>query len=182
MPRRHPWRDELGSAVTTVPGDASAEADVERLVGDGHRRVRTGGRRVRQRRHRLGRQRIVDADLDQWSRVLDVNLTGPFLMIKHAARRMADGGSIVVTASLNAVQAGPGWRAYCSSKAGVAMLGRSPPWSSARWASGSTPSAPASSGPDSPRARSCMPAIVEGYEENTPMGRHAQPGPARRLS
>ena len=46
--------------------------------------------------------------------MLDVNLTGPFLTIKHAARRMGPGGSIVVTASLNAVQPGIGMGAYLS--------------------------------------------------------------------
>ena len=58
----------------------------------------------------------------EWSRVLDVNLTGPFLTIKHAGRRMDRGGSIIATASLNAVQSGNGMGAYCVSKAGVAML------------------------------------------------------------
>ena len=65
---------------------------------------------------------VTEMDLAEWSRVLDVNLTGPMLTIKHAGRRMARGGSIVVTASLNAVQAGNGMGAYCTSKAGVAML------------------------------------------------------------
>jgi len=44
------------------------------------------------------------------------------LTIKHAARRMRDGGSIVVTASLNAVQPAPGMSAYCCTKAAAAML------------------------------------------------------------
>src|SRR4029079_11668736 len=66
--------------------------------------------------------RLTDMDVAEWSRVLDINLTGPFVAIKHAARRMNAGGSIIVTASLNAVQAGIGMGAYCVSKAGVAML------------------------------------------------------------
>ena len=44
------------------------------------------------------------------------------LTIKHSAPRMTDGGAIVVTASLNAVQPGRGMSAYCAAKAGVAML------------------------------------------------------------
>jgi 3-oxoacyl-[acyl-carrier protein] reductase len=65
---------------------------------------------------------IVDTDLDEWKRVLDVNLIGPLLTIKHAGRRMSTGGSIVATSSLNAVQASNSMSAYCVSKAGLAML------------------------------------------------------------
>src|SRR5262249_33522422 len=52
--------------------------------------------------------RLADCDLAEWQRVLDVNLNGPFLTVKHAARRMGAGGSIVITGSLNSVQAGVG--------------------------------------------------------------------------
>jgi NAD(P)-dependent dehydrogenase (short-subunit alcohol dehydrogenase family) len=65
---------------------------------------------------------IVDTDLAEWKRVVDVNLIGPLLTIKHAARRMPRGGSIVATSSLNAVQASNGMSAYCATKAGLAML------------------------------------------------------------
>ncbi len=166
--------EELGDAALTVAGDASSEADVERLVAtavDGFGRLDIAFANAG-----IGSaQRLVDADVEQWSRVLDVNLTGPFLRIKHAARRMDDGGSIVVTASLNAVQAGPGMGAYCASKAGVAML---------------VQVAALELGPSNIRVNAIgpgfirtsltegaflLPAIVEGYEENTPMGRHGQP-------
>jgi 3-oxoacyl-[acyl-carrier protein] reductase len=65
---------------------------------------------------------IVDTDLAEWKRVVDVNLIGPLLTIKYAARRMRQGGSIVATSSLNAVQASNGMSAYCATKAGLAML------------------------------------------------------------
>jgi short-subunit dehydrogenase len=107
-------------------------------------------------------------------RVLEVNLTGPFLTIKHAARRMGEGGSIVVTASLNAVQPGIGMGAYCSSKAGVAMLAEV---------------AALELGPAGIRVNAVGPGLVrtgltEGafglpassrLRENTPLGRHATP-------
>jgi NAD(P)-dependent dehydrogenase (short-subunit alcohol dehydrogenase family) len=65
---------------------------------------------------------VVDTDLKEWMRVLEVNLVGPLLTVKHAARRMTDGGSIVVTASLNATQAARGMSAYGCSKAALGML------------------------------------------------------------
>ena len=99
----------------------SPKVDVERLVETAV--VHFGGLDVAFANAGIGSAaRLVDLDVREWSRVLDVNLTGPYLLIKHAARRMGEGGSIVVTASLNAVQAGIGMGAYCASKAGVAML------------------------------------------------------------
>ena len=65
---------------------------------------------------------IVDTDLNEWKHVVDVNLIGPLLTMKHGARRMGRGGSIVATSSLNAVQASNGMSAYCATKAGLAML------------------------------------------------------------
>ena len=120
-------------------------------------------------------QRLVDADVALWSRVLDVNLTGPFLTIKHAARHMGEGGSIVVTASLNAVQPGIGMGAYCSSKAGVAMLAQV-----AALELGPAGIRVNAVGPGLVRTGLTegafgLPGVVEGYEENTPLGRHATP-------
>ena len=120
-------------------------------------------------------QRIVDVDVTEWQRVLDINLTGPLLTIKHAARRMPDGGSIVVTASLNAVQPGVGFGAYCSSKAGVSMLVQV-----AALELGPAGIRVNAVGPGLVRTpltegAFMLPAIEHGYVENTPMGRYASP-------
>jgi NAD(P)-dependent dehydrogenase (short-subunit alcohol dehydrogenase family) len=166
--------DELGDAAVTVQGDASVETDVERLVDAAIERFERLD--VVFANAGIGSaQRIVDVDVEQWSRVLAVNLTGPLLLIKHAARRMTSGGSIIVTASLNAVQAGIGMGAYCASKAGVAMLVQV-----AAMELGPSGIRVNAIGPGFVRTSLTegaflLPAIVEGYEENTPMGRHAQP-------
>ncbi len=68
---------------------------------------------------------IQDYPLAQFQRVIDVCLTGVFLGIKHESKHLieqGDGGSIINTASLNSIQATEGLSAYCSAKAGVAML------------------------------------------------------------
>lgn len=65
---------------------------------------------------------IVDHDAAEFRRVVDVNLTGAFLVIKQAGRRIADGGAIVTLSSLNARQPGTGMVAYCAAKAGLVML------------------------------------------------------------
>ena len=63
--------------------------------------------------------------LEEWDRLIGVCLTGTFLCIKHEAGRLiaqGQGGSIINVASINAVQAAEGFAAYCSAKAGLAML------------------------------------------------------------
>jgi NAD(P)-dependent dehydrogenase (short-subunit alcohol dehydrogenase family) len=65
-----------------------------------------------------------DLTADDWRRVLDVNLVGAFLAIKHAARvmRPAGRGSIVCTASVAGLRSGAGPTPYSASKAGVINL------------------------------------------------------------
>jgi NAD(P)-dependent dehydrogenase (short-subunit alcohol dehydrogenase family) len=63
--------------------------------------------------------------LEEWDRIIGVCLTGTFLCIKHEADRLigqGQGGSIINVASINAIQAAEGFAAYCSAKAGVALL------------------------------------------------------------
>jgi len=65
-----------------------------------------------------------DATADEWMKILAVNLIGPFLAIKHAARVMvpAKRGSIVCTASVAGIRSGAGPGPYSASKAGVINL------------------------------------------------------------
>jgi NAD(P)-dependent dehydrogenase (short-subunit alcohol dehydrogenase family) len=58
-----------------------------------------------------------------WARMVDVQLNGAFYIAQACARRMSDeGGAIVFITSTNAEAAFPRRAAYCSAKAGVAML------------------------------------------------------------
>ncbi len=65
---------------------------------------------------------VVDLAAEEWRRVVDVCLTGAFLVIKHAGQRLGAGGSIISLSSLNARQPGAGLAAYCAAKAGLSML------------------------------------------------------------
>lgn len=61
---------------------------------------------------------------EDWDRVVDVNLKGPFLCSQAAGRAMvaAGRGTIVNISALTAVDARKGAANYCSSKAGLNML------------------------------------------------------------
>lgn len=72
--------------------------------------------------------RFIDMSLDEWRRVLAVNLDGVFLTLRAAARHMVDhrlGGSLVVTSSLAAVMGKPRGEHYAASKGAVISLVRS---------------------------------------------------------
>jgi NAD(P)-dependent dehydrogenase (short-subunit alcohol dehydrogenase family) len=165
---------ELGAAVATVAGDVSDEGHVERLVEEAIGRF--GRLDVAFANAGIGSAaRLVDLDLAEWSRVLAVNLTGPYLLIKHAGRRMGEGGSIVVTASLNAVQPGIGMGAYCTSKAGVAMLVQVAAMELGPRGIRVNAVAPGLVRTGLTEAMTAFPPIWDEYVENTPLGRHATP-------
>jgi NAD(P)-dependent dehydrogenase (short-subunit alcohol dehydrogenase family) len=70
---------------------------------------------------------IADLSLDEWRRVMSVNLDGAFLTLKAAMRAIRSGGkggAIVLTASAAGVKAEPGIAAYAASKAAVIQLAR----------------------------------------------------------
>ena len=62
--------------------------------------------------------------LEEWQRVIDVNLTGTFLVSKHALRHMleARSGSIINIASVEGIEGTEGGSSYNASKGGVVLL------------------------------------------------------------
>jgi NAD(P)-dependent dehydrogenase (short-subunit alcohol dehydrogenase family) len=67
---------------------------------------------------------LFEQTVDYWQQILQTNLIGPFLAIKHAAPRMVEKGrgAIVLTASVAGLRANAGAAAYSASKAGVISL------------------------------------------------------------
>ena len=65
---------------------------------------------------------FLDTGIDEWRRLLDVNLTGTFLCCRAAARRSSRGASLVTLASTAGERGSARRAAYGASKAGVVNL------------------------------------------------------------
>lgn len=125
-------REGIAQAIAThghnlVDGcvtNVTDEGAVERMVGRCARRF--GGLNIAVNCAGTGAfAPLHEMPLTEWQRVLDVNLSGMFLCLKHEAAwliREGRGGAIVNVTSLNARQPAEGMAAYCAAKAGVAML------------------------------------------------------------
>jgi glucose 1-dehydrogenase len=126
----HQLVDEIcgeGGEAVAIQADVSREADVRDLFA--------------QAREQLGRVDVLinnagvekecalkDMSLDDWQRVIDVNLTGPFLCCREFARPLLDegaGGVIVNVSSVHEVIPWRNFSHYCASKGGLKLFAQS---------------------------------------------------------
>jgi pteridine reductase len=72
----------------------------------------------------MERQPVLDITPDDWSRVIDTNLRGPFFVAQRAAQWMLDtgGGVIVNIADLSALHSWPSYLAHTISKSGIVAM------------------------------------------------------------
>jgi meso-butanediol dehydrogenase / (S,S)-butanediol dehydrogenase / diacetyl reductase len=109
--------------VATCSGDVTKYHDVERMVEvalafGGTLNVLVNGAGIDPG------GTVAEIDPELWRKIIDVNLTGPFLAMKAALPHLIrnGGGSIINISSLGGLRCLPGMPAYCSSKAGLIML------------------------------------------------------------
>jgi meso-butanediol dehydrogenase/(S,S)-butanediol dehydrogenase/diacetyl reductase len=111
--------------VTACTADVSKLEDVRRMVETA---VAFGGKLdIVVNNAAMGVPKsVVDMDADVWRKVLDTNLTGPFLLLKYSIPHMirAGGGSIINVASVGAIRGIPFAAAYCATKSGLLGLSR----------------------------------------------------------
>lgn len=68
---------------------------------------------------------VLETSCEDWAQTLQVNLTAPFLLIKHAMPHLIkSGGAIVNIGSIEGIGSNPRHPAYCASKAGLHGLTR----------------------------------------------------------
>jgi NAD(P)-dependent dehydrogenase (short-subunit alcohol dehydrogenase family) len=167
---------ELGDACATARCDVTQEDDVAALVAlalDRFGRLDIAVANAGSGTAAL----IVDHSIEEWRRIIDLCLTGVFLTVKHAGKPIteAGGGAIITIASLNAVQAGRGMAAYCSAKAGAAMLTEVAALELGPLGVRCNAIAPGLVHTQLTDGVAAVPGVLDEYIENTPIGRGAQP-------
>jgi NAD(P)-dependent dehydrogenase (short-subunit alcohol dehydrogenase family) len=110
-------------SVIVCPGDVTKEDDVKRMVETA---LEFGGKLDVLVNNAAAdvKGKVTDLAPDDWRKVIEINLTGPFLMMREVIPLMikAGGGSIINIASLGGTRCLPVCPAYCTSKAGLIML------------------------------------------------------------
>ncbi len=71
--------------------------------------------------------RLTELEDDVWQRMIDVHLTGTFLVLKHVGRQMIDqrSGSVIVSSTVDALVGCAGLDSYTAAKGGVTSMVRS---------------------------------------------------------
>lgn len=115
---------EAGHAAIAVAADVGDPDEVERILAAAIERF--GGVDVLVSSAGVGDAApALEETLEGWERVMRTNLTGAFLMARAVLPALIErGGCVVNISSVNGYLAGPGWAAYCTSKAGLIMLTR----------------------------------------------------------
>jgi len=117
---RSPTDAANGTLPLDVSDEASVAAAIEAVVAT-HERLDI----VVNNAGIMFEQPVQDQTLADWNRMLAVNLTGPFLIAKHAAAHLAadgdsnQGGTIVNIGSIEGYVCNPNHTAYAASKGGV---------------------------------------------------------------
>lgn len=124
-------RDEIvaaGGRAIAVDMDVSDEAAV--AAGFAHAAAELGGIDLLVNNAGVEKPfRLIDMPLEEWRRVLDVNLTGAFLCSREAARIMCAAGTgprcILMMSSVHEVVPWERFSHYCASKGGLKLFAQS---------------------------------------------------------
>lgn len=120
---------KAGGKAEGVGVDVTSEDEVRRMVDVATAANGNGGRRLDVLVCSAAvevRAPLADTSDDDWQRVIDVNLKGPFLCLKHAIPVMArtGGGSAILLGSVLGAIGSPGYAAYCASKGALVNLAK----------------------------------------------------------
>jgi 3-oxoacyl-[acyl-carrier protein] reductase len=118
---------------------------------------------------------ITDMPVDQFRDVIDVCLTGAFIVAKHAGRTLRPGGVLVSISSLNGRQPAAGMSAYCAAKAGLSMLTQVAALELGPRGIRVNAVAPGFVHTPLTEPAAAIPGVVEEYVENTALGRAGTP-------
>jgi NAD(P)-dependent dehydrogenase (short-subunit alcohol dehydrogenase family) len=115
-------KEEKSEQLTFYPCDVSSENEVKKAIKNSVEKFgRIDG--LVNNAAILNNKPVTELSLEEWQRVIDVNLTGSFLCVKYAAPHLkATSGSIINLCSTRAFQSEPNTEAYSASKGGIFAL------------------------------------------------------------
>ncbi|MBN2719924.1 MAG: SDR family oxidoreductase [Proteobacteria bacterium] len=172
-------REMNGDGLKTVP--FRVDVSEERIIADLVRSVVQEFGRIDFLFNNAGtiyRSPFPDFPLEEWERVIKVNLTGPFILSQAVARHMIEKGikgSIINTSSLIAVFGGVTVAAYAATKGGLTQLTRSMCNDLAKYGIRVNAIGPGWVKTDMTKAIREDPVRFKGISDRIPLGRWADP-------
>jgi len=113
-----------GGEATFVQVDVGSSADIKKMV---HTAISTYGKiDILFNNAGVAGESLAETTEEKWRRVIDINLTGPFLACMHVIPLMKKqgGGIIINTGSTGGIKASGRSASYTASKGGIVMLSK----------------------------------------------------------
>jgi len=116
---------DAGARAAAIPADVADESAVVAMFDEAERTL-DGTVDVLVNNAGVESQHpLVQLSVEEWRRVIDINLTGAFSCAREAARRLVASGREGVIVNVTSVHERipwPGYAHYCASKAGLALF------------------------------------------------------------
>jgi NAD(P)-dependent dehydrogenase (short-subunit alcohol dehydrogenase family) len=171
--------EEIGSRSISVKADISDEAEVKDMVEKAISEYKKVDILVNNAGiSQLGYTATEDLPIEEWDKIIAVNLRGTFLCCKHVGKQMigSGGGSIInisTTAGMTGVPRAP---AYCASKAGIILLTKSLALEWVRYNIRVNAIAPHYLETELTKGLRASEKVYDGLVKQIPMRRFAKPG------
>lgn len=175
--------EKAGGRASVVQGDVASPADAERMVGETVAAwggidvlVNNAGIIVRN-------ASVTSVSIEDWQRLIDVDLTGVFLVSRFAIARMLEagrGGAIVNVSSVSGILGDQNLAPYNAAKGGVNLLTRNIAIDYARQGIRANAVCPGRIATPMPRSRlkpgEDWEQVLAQWGRNIPLGRVGRPG------
>mgnify|MGYP001772522595 CR=1 FL=1 len=113
----------MGLKTIFIKADVSVEEEVSRAIDDVYKTFGSIDVLINNAGIGFSGKPIELQSIDEWRRVIDVNLTGPYLCSKHVVKYMKNRGGVIINiASTRALQSEPNTEPYSASKGGLLAL------------------------------------------------------------
>ena len=114
-----------GAQARAFPADVSKPGQVDAMVAGVERELGPVGVLVNNAAY-LEMERLIDQDVAVWTRMIDVDLTGPFLCSRRVLPGMLEAGwgRVVIVGSIWGLTGARGATAYCAAKGGLVEMTR----------------------------------------------------------